>query len=60
MSKLAKDKINKKCKSCSLDCVVTRAVLVANIEDSKKREDIIKKTFEAEKPKYNRENCPKK
>lgn len=54
-----KSKLNKKCSSCSLDCVVSRAIAVANVPDSKKS-DVIKSLFSEAKPKYSRENCPKK
>lgn len=60
MNKLGKkDTINKKCKSCSLDCEVSRAILTAGMDEEKKKK-VLPTMFDSEKPKYKRDTCPKK
>lgn len=54
-----KDNVNKKCKSCSMDCEVSRAILTAGM-DMEKKNKTLANTFENEKPKFNRDSCPKK
>lgn len=52
-------KIDKKCRSCSLDCSRVRLLALAKFTDSEKKERAIA-IFGSEKVKYVPETCPKR
>jgi len=54
----AKSKTNKRCRGCGLDCSIVRAVALADVPDSQKKEKSIA-MFGSEKPKYEPGVCPK-
>ncbi len=67
MINMVKDKKNKKttgagkkCKTCSLDCVVTRAIATESARNEATRDEVIKAMFGEKKPSYTSETCPKK
>ncbi|MCK5386798.1 MAG: hypothetical protein KAJ39_06410 [Gammaproteobacteria bacterium] len=50
---------NNKCKKCSLDCEVTRAMALGNVSPSEKKK-MEKAKFGDKKPVYTQATCPKK
>ena len=54
-----KAKSSKKCSGCGLDCTVLRAIALAAVPDSMKKEKAIV-MFGSAKPKYEPATCPKR
>jgi len=59
MTNKSKAKSNKRCRGCGLDCSVVRAVALADVPDSQKKEKAIA-MFGSDKPKYEPATCLKR